>query len=1098
MAFVVVFLGFMTSLQAQNAISLGTFEEGRQVSGPLMLSQGEGWKRSLYIYPKEAIISGLASSYENAHNSEEFESKLERTYNGEAAFYFNSLAMLRVSDEYNIVPNTSKLRIYVKNTEASGFGGAAIWKEEVHDAVLVFDGDPSDLIGYSNGFTNFYFSKAVPWTGNNLEVIFEFYTSLGNESAEPLQLASTDRIAATFRNSEIIFDKSQGLIATGSNHPPANNQFNTTVSEHPDLKLGFTTNIGLSYLPVGSGKIEEEQTSPIRNGATGWNRNMYIYPWTMLSGIKSGSFINSLELYRLNETKELANGNELRIFVKNCVDYTFDQNASTDWYNLVNDATLVYDGDPKDIVGNTSGYKLFPFTNPFQYAGDNLQVFFEYIKTNDNRGNDNMQWAGSNPETDNDLDFNQGMYYMKADGSVPNGNTNLSDFSGTIPTLRLGNTSAGVAKQAITDVSASNGAVINNGKRTYVINQLLYKPNKGEAITDDQPFTASNGKVFNFNYVLLHKLAQTGNSNEQYLQGKLTARMGSNVVENHKIDLDINTSAGNLQNAGSMVSYGDPASLVSLKYNNENYMAVAIPIYTEIQSSLTDFSFTGYAQNSILQLIAGSDLNNVDTASIKAFGNRFDSATNISSTANRMVVSGGLVVNKPSANATVLASNSGTNSTESSYYIQHPINGTGMLDGYDYIPNREETGYDYNYILLHEAYDNSNNRIYPDPLDQDHYVMGKITAFSGSHDEENAKLSLEVNTASANTSNLGNLLTYNGNGYELVKLIYRGKLFLAIKIPATFRLYDASFTGNLKNAYLYVACCKDDILEVQFLTTEYEDNTFSGDVGIGTSRPVHRLDVVTDKQTENNEIYSSAQEGSATIGLKNNMKTWEISTLGANFSENEGDFSITDSVKSPFQPRLLIKKETGKVGLGTNDPKAAFHLQDNDNSDANLLIGSTSNLNSNNDEGISIYSKDQTNTSTKPLRLEGSFIGINQQGNGQVYIGKVSGRTISPNYLMDVAGKVRADKVTINSSGADFVFDSSYHLPTLKAVEKFVKKEHHLPGIETAKNMQINGIDIGENQTKLLQKIEELTLYMIEQNKKIEKLEKEVKKYRKK
>ncbi len=66
---------------------------------------------------------------------------------------------------------------------------------------------------------------------------------------------------------------------------------------------------------------------------------------------------------------------------------------------------------------------------------------------------------------------------------------------------------------------------------------------------------------------------------------------------------------------------------------------------------------------------------------------------------------------------------------------------------------------------------------------------------------------------------------------------------------------------------------------------------------------------------------------------------------------------------------------------------------------------------------------------------------------------------------------------------ADFVFEDSYQLPDLESVEKHIKEKKHLPEIASAAEMQKDGVSIGDFQIKLLQKIEELTLYSIEQNK---------------
>jgi hypothetical protein len=66
---------------------------------------------------------------------------------------------------------------------------------------------------------------------------------------------------------------------------------------------------------------------------------------------------------------------------------------------------------------------------------------------------------------------------------------------------------------------------------------------------------------------------------------------------------------------------------------------------------------------------------------------------------------------------------------------------------------------------------------------------------------------------------------------------------------------------------------------------------------------------------------------------------------------------------------------------------------------------------------------------------------------------------------------------------ADFVFEKEYQLPTLDEVEQHIHKKGHLPNIPNTKEVIENGLSLGESQKLLLQKIEELTLYSIEQNK---------------
>ena len=92
--------------------------------------------------------------------------------------------------------------------------------------------------------------------------------------------------------------------------------------------------------------------------------------------------------------------------------------------------------------------------------------------------------------------------------------------------------------------------------------------------------------------------------------------------------------------------------------------------------------------------------------------------------------------------------------------------------------------------------------------------------------------------------------------------------------------------------------------------------------------------------------------------------------------------------------------------------------------------------------------------------------------------------TITPSGNAALQGKFEAKEIKVTlTPTADFVFDNDYNLPKLEDVEKHIKEKKHLPEIASAKEMEKEGVNIGEFQIKLLQKIEELTLYTIEQNK---------------
>jgi hypothetical protein len=123
-----------------------------------------------------------------------------------------------------------------------------------------------------------------------------------------------------------------------------------------------------------------------------------------------------------------------------------------------------------------------------------------------------------------------------------------------------------------------------------------------------------------------------------------------------------------------------------------------------------------------------------------------------------------------------------------------------------------------------------------------------------------------------------------------------------------------------------------------------------------------------------------------------------------------------------------------------------------------------------------------------------SFLGIGygteqfvMDHNGNVGIG-----TTAPDAKLAVKGTVHANEVKVDLNGAvapDYVFNSDYNLLSLEEIKTYIDQHKHLPEVPSAKEMEANGVQLGEMNMLLLKKIEELTLHIIELEKRVKTIE---------
>jgi hypothetical protein len=273
----------------------------------------------------------------------------------------------------------------------------------------------------------------------------------------------------------------------------------------------------------------------------------------------------------------------------------------------------------------------------------------------------------------------------------------------------------------------------------------------------------------------------------------------------------------------------------------------------------------------------------------------------------------------------------------------------------------------------------------------------------------------------------------------------------------------------------------------------------SGKLGLGTSSPGYKFDLHTTGSLEGVNLESNAGGGSRflrlftpsmPVGAYNNITRPNDTgfAFGGTASGN-ADFGFVIAPWASANSGLRISN-SGDVGIGVSYPKGQLHISTSDESlEAAIAIRQENNdafgfdfgLDENNNGNFFLFRvfNDQRYPVMEFNRDQGTV------GMGHA---PVSG------YTLAVAGKTLTDEVNVKvTSTWDKVFEKEYSLPALESVKIFIDQNKHLPEVPSAKEMEANGINLSEMNMLLLKKVEELTLYVIEQQKEIDGLKSKIK-----
>lgn len=285
-----------------------------------------------------------------------------------------------------------------------------------------------------------------------------------------------------------------------------------------------------------------------------------------------------------------------------------------------------------------------------------------------------------------------------------------------------------------------------------------------------------------------------------------------------------------------------------------------------------------------------------------------------------------------------------------------------------------------------------------------------------------------------------------------------------------------------------------------------------GHIGIGTTSPDNLLHIEKSSSggqvdglfVKNSASVASGNIARITLSPQSNMA---LSDAPAYIQAKSYDLTNIDLSLGVFgHADLLWLNHTGKIGIGTTNPNEVLEVNGNisvPSTGSSIKFGSNRALYR---DGGALYMGEIDGSMPVKIRSGGNDA-ISVEANGNVGIGttstgdklSIAGNVVATGNIsttgnISAFGFIKTKKLTVTQTDwPDYVFDQKYKLRTLSSLEAFINQNKHLPEMPSVREVEKNGINVGDNQALLLKKIEELTLYVLDLNKKNEQLTKRIK-----